>query len=196
MFLFLFHFECVLKFCLLNFVFLSDEPELSSSFSFKSPISWRGDGKYFATLSEFCNSSKLHKRLKVWERDSGTLQASSELKAFMGAVLEWMPSGAKIAAVYDRKSENKCPSIVFYERNGLERSSFDINEQIDSTVELLKWNCTSDRSGCLGKKPNSPLCQDHSIDFYEFCPGHRQNKANSSEKKPKQTPPFLQSAKD
>lgn len=120
------------------------EPELSSSFSFKSPISWRGDGKYFATLSEFCNSSKLHKRLKVWERDSGTLQASSELKAFMGAVLEWMPSGANIAAVYDRKSENKCPSIVFYERNGLERSSFDINEQIDSTVELLKWNCTSD----------------------------------------------------
>ncbi|KAH9767771.1 elongator complex protein 1 [Citrus sinensis] len=120
------------------------EPELSSSFSFKSPISWRGDGKYFATLSEFCNSSKLHKRLKVWERDSGTLQASSELKAFMGAVLEWMPSGAKIAAVYDRKSENKCPSVVFYERNGLERSSFDINEQIDSTVELLKWNCTSD----------------------------------------------------
>lgn len=110
----------------------------------ESPISWRGDGKYFATLSELSTSSPSRKRLKVWERDSGILQASSESKVFMGAVLDWMPSGAKIAAVYDRKLENKCPSIVFYERNGLERNFFDINEQVNATVELLKWNCSSD----------------------------------------------------
>ncbi|XP_031270425.1 elongator complex protein 1-like isoform X1 [Pistacia vera] len=120
------------------------EPDFSSTYTSESPISWRGDGKYFATLNESSDSTSLHKRLKVWERDSGTLQGSSEPKVFMGAVLEWMPSGAKIAVVYDRTVENKCPSIAFFERNGLERSSFSINEQIDATVEILKWNSGSD----------------------------------------------------
>uniref|UniRef100_A0A5B6YQC9 Elongator complex protein 1 n=1 Tax=Davidia involucrata TaxID=16924 RepID=A0A5B6YQC9_DAVIN len=116
------------------------DPTFSSNYSFESSISWRGDGKYFATLSKVHDS----KKLKVWERDSGVLHAVSESKVFMGAVLEWMPSGAKIAAVYDRKAEKKCPSIVFFERNGLERSSFSVNEGIDTTIEMLKWNCTSD----------------------------------------------------
>ncbi|GKU91909.1 hypothetical protein SLEP1_g5716 [Rubroshorea leprosula] len=112
--------------------------------TFGSPISWRGDGKYFSTLNEVLHPASMHKRLKVWERDSGVLHASSESKPFMGAALEWMPSGAKIAAVYDRKLENKGPSIVFFERNGLERSLFNINEPVGATVELLKWNCSSD----------------------------------------------------
>ncbi|KAL5569131.1 hypothetical protein UlMin_025706 [Ulmus minor] len=120
------------------------EQKLSSGHRLASPISWRGDGKYFATLSEESDSTSLLKRLRVWERDSGLLHASSEPKLFMGSALEWMPSGAKIAAVYDRKAENECPSIVFYERNGLQRSLFGINEQIDATIEMLKWNCSSD----------------------------------------------------
>ncbi|KAG8651313.1 hypothetical protein MANES_07G113200v8 [Manihot esculenta] len=62
----------------------------------------------------------------------------------MGAVLEWMPSGAKIAAVYDRRAKNESLEIVFYERNGLFRSSFSINASVDATIELLKWNCSSD----------------------------------------------------
>lgn len=115
-----------------------------SGYDFRSPISWRGDGKYFATLSNELDSSSLLKRIKVWERDSGLLHAASEPKLFMGPVLEWMPSGAKIAAVYDRKAENECPSIVFCERNGLERSLFSINEQMDATIKILKWNCSSD----------------------------------------------------
>ncbi|KAK9715761.1 hypothetical protein RND81_06G187500 [Saponaria officinalis] len=55
-----------------------------------------------------------------------------------------MPSGAKIATVLDRTNENMCPSITFFERNGLERSSFSINEPSDAAVEVLKWNCSSD----------------------------------------------------
>ncbi|KAJ6983195.1 elongator complex protein 1-like isoform X1 [Populus alba x Populus x berolinensis] len=65
-------------------------------------------------------------------------------RGIYGGVLEWMPSGAKIAAVYDRKVENRCPDIAFYERNGLVRSSFSIKEAVDATVESLKWNCGSD----------------------------------------------------
>ncbi|PON49463.1 IKI [Parasponia andersonii] len=119
-----------------------------------SPISWRGDGKYFATLSDESESTSLLKRLKVWERDSGVLHAASELKLFVEPVLDWMPSGAKIACVYDRKAENKCPSIVFYERNGLERSLFSINEEVDSTIKMLKWNCSSDLLAALVRCEN------------------------------------------
>ncbi|MBA0813779.1 hypothetical protein Gohar_027601, partial [Gossypium harknessii] len=118
------------------------EPKFPSGEMFGSPITWRGDGKYFATLSEVLNSSC--KRLKVWERDGGAVHASSEPKELMGSILDWMPSGAKIATVCDRKAQNEGPSIVFFERNGLERSSFLIGEPIDATVELLKWNCSSD----------------------------------------------------
>ncbi|XP_022745766.1 elongator complex protein 1 isoform X2 [Durio zibethinus] len=121
---------------------------------FGSPISWRGDGKYFATLSGVSNSSSLKKRLKVWERDAGAVHASSEPKELMGSILEWMPSGAKIAAVCDRKAEEEGPSIVFYERNGLERSSFHIDEPTHATVELLKWNCSSDLLAAVVRSGN------------------------------------------
>lgn len=109
----------------------------------ESPISWRGDGKYFATLSRVPNSALLRK-IKVWERDSGSLHSSSEPKALIAEALDWMPSGAKIASVHDRRNEGKCPSIVFFERNGLERSSFSIRESVGAAVEILRWNCHSD----------------------------------------------------
>ncbi|XP_028754316.1 elongator complex protein 1 isoform X2 [Neltuma alba] len=111
---------------------------------FEYNICWRGDGKYFATISDVCNSMPSLKELKVWERDSGLLHASSEPKTFAGAVLEWIPNGAKIAAVYDRKVENECPSIVFFEKNGLERSKFSISEGNNAKVKVLMWNCSSD----------------------------------------------------
>ncbi|XP_021861505.2 elongator complex protein 1 isoform X1 [Spinacia oleracea] len=119
-----------------------DVNELSNSPSFTrgNLVSWRGDGRYFATLSNLQNLRKI----KVWERDSGSLHSSSDPKPFSADTLEWMPSGAKIATVYDRRNENICPSIAFFERNGLERSSFSINEPSDAVVEALKWNCSSD----------------------------------------------------
>lgn len=115
---------------------------LHSECQLGSPATWRGDGKFFATVSLTQNSS--HKKLKVWERDTGNLHSVSEPKAFMGEIVEWMPSGAKIATVCDQKEEGGCPSIVFFERNGLQRSSFSVNEGIDATIENLKWNCNSD----------------------------------------------------
>ncbi|KAL3523789.1 hypothetical protein ACH5RR_016623 [Cinchona calisaya] len=120
------------------------EPTVSSNYSCESPISWRGDGKFFATLSKVHDSLPLSKQLKVWERDAGALHSVSEPIGFMGAVLDWMPSGAKIASVYERREEKKSPSIVFFEKNGLQRSSFCINEETDVKVESLKWNCNSE----------------------------------------------------
>ncbi|XP_042416430.1 elongator complex protein 1-like isoform X2 [Zingiber officinale] len=117
---------------------------------FDSSISWRGDGRYFATISQLYYSSSLQKnsfplqKLNIWDRESGDLHSSSELKKFMGTSLDWMPSGAKVATVYDRKGENKCPLIVLFEKNGMERSSFSINETAEATIQILKWNCNSD----------------------------------------------------
>ncbi|KAG9445043.1 hypothetical protein H6P81_016383 [Aristolochia fimbriata] len=128
----------------------TDSSDLSGSSNnlLQTHICWRGDGKYFASLSKLYNSSSL-KNLKIWERETGTLHASSEFKSFMEATLDWMPSGAKVVASYDRKADNKCPLIVFFERNGLERSSFSIDEPVKTSVEILKWNCSSDLLAAL-----------------------------------------------
>ncbi|KAK4393284.1 Elongator complex protein 1 [Sesamum angolense] len=102
------------------------------------------DGKFFASLSKVHDSFPLRKKLKVWERDSGALHSVSEPKSFMGSVVDWTQSGAKIAVVYDQKEKKQCPSVVLFEKNGLERSSFSINEGIDATLEFLNFNCNSD----------------------------------------------------
>ncbi|XP_008810803.1 elongator complex protein 1 [Phoenix dactylifera] len=120
-----------------------DDMDGSPGNGFQSSISWRVDGKYFATLGGVHDSSSLQK-LRVWERESGMLHSASNSKTFMGKTLDWMPSGAKLAAVCDRRAENKCPLIVFFEKNGLERNSFSIDEPAETTIEILKWNCNSD----------------------------------------------------
>ncbi|PWA76174.1 IKI3-like protein [Artemisia annua] len=114
---------------------VSGDQCLQSECSPGIPATWRGDGKFFATISSVQNS--LQKKLKVWERDTGNLHSVSEPKSSMGEIVEWMPSGAKIATVCDQK-------IVFFEKNGLERNSFSVGEGIDATIENLKWNCNSD----------------------------------------------------
>lgn len=110
----------------------------------EASISWRGDGKFLASLSKVHDSFPLHKKLKVWERDSGALHSVSDPKPFMGSIIDWNQIGAKIATIYDQKEEKKCPTIVLHEKNGLERSSFSINEGIDVTLEFLKFNCNSE----------------------------------------------------
>ncbi|KAG0484108.1 hypothetical protein HPP92_012192 [Vanilla planifolia] len=116
------------------------DTDISSCNQYLSTICWRGDGKYFATLGGHCKDGL--KTLGIWECESGMLYSKSEAKAFMGVVLDWMPSGAKVAAAYDRKAENKGPLIVFYEKNGLERNYLPIDVPLE--VHMIKWNCNSD----------------------------------------------------
>ncbi|KAJ6833332.1 elongator complex protein 1 [Iris pallida] len=121
---------------------MTGEVESPSCTQLQAPISWRGDGKYFAILGGLHDSSS--QKLRIWERESGILHSSSESKTFMGAALDWMPSGAKLVSAYDRTHENKCPLIVFFEKNGLERSSFSMDGQVDAVIDILKWNCNSE----------------------------------------------------
>ncbi|XP_062193409.1 elongator complex protein 1 [Phragmites australis] len=117
----------------------------SSGGHIQSAISWRGDGKYFATLGGSSNPTKL----TIWERESGKVHSSSDMKTFMGASLDWMPSGAKVATAHDRRTKGKCPLIVFYEKNGLERSYFPIDEPAEAAIQALKWNCNSELLAAL-----------------------------------------------
>ncbi|PUZ38019.1 hypothetical protein GQ55_9G163500 [Panicum hallii var. hallii] len=115
----------------------------STGCQIRSSISWRGDGKYFATLGALDGAIGPTK-LTIWERESGKVHSSSDAKTFMGALLDWMPSGAKVATAHDRRAEGKCPLIVFYEKNGLERSHFSIDEPAEVAIHALKWNCNSE----------------------------------------------------
>ncbi|GJN31741.1 hypothetical protein PR202_gb20177 [Eleusine coracana subsp. coracana] len=114
----------------------------------QSAISWRGDGKFFATLGALAGSSNTTK-LTIWERESGEVHSSSDTKTFMGTSLDWMPSGGKVATAHDRRTEGKCPLIVFFEKNGLERSNFSIDEPAEVVIQALKWNCNSELLAAL-----------------------------------------------
>ncbi|KAL5196557.1 hypothetical protein ABZP36_000069 [Zizania latifolia] len=134
-----------------NFIYAVDLPvpaqsdpagEINSpSGQIQSSISWRGDGKFFATVGGPDGNSQ---KLTIWECESGKMHSSSDNKAFVEASLDWMPSGAKVATAHDRKIEGKCPLIVFYEKNGLERSYFSIDEPAEVAIQALKWNCNSE----------------------------------------------------
>ncbi|KAL6594102.1 hypothetical protein ACP70R_049003 [Stipagrostis hirtigluma subsp. patula] len=117
----------------------------SSGGQIQSAISWRGDGKFFATLGGCSDPTKLI----IWERESGKVHSSSDTKTFMGPSLDWMPSGAKVATAHDRRTEGKCPLIVFYEKNGLERSYFPVDEPAEAAIQGLKWNCNSELLAAL-----------------------------------------------
>jgi elongator complex protein 1 len=67
----------------------------------------------------------------------------------MGTALDWMPSGAKVATAHGQRTEGKCPLIVFYEKNGLERSNFPIDEPAEVAIQALKWNCNSELLAAL-----------------------------------------------
>ncbi|KAI0527653.1 hypothetical protein KFK09_003258 [Dendrobium nobile] len=108
-------------------------------YEFYAPISWRGDGKYFATLGGLHECSS--KKLKIWERESGMLHSETEAKAFVGEALDWMPSGAKVATAYNCEIGTN-PIIVFFEKNGLERNSLCMDEP--AKINLIRWNCSSD----------------------------------------------------
>ncbi|XP_031485329.1 elongator complex protein 1 [Nymphaea colorata] len=132
----------------------------------KVQVSWRGDGKFFATLVSAGGSSSLS-RIRIWDRETGASLSSSEYKVFMGGSLDWMPSGAKLVAAYDRATEQKCPLIVGFERNGLERGSFSIDDAVEATVDMLKWNCNSELLASLSR------CKEYdSLKVWHFSNNH------------------------
>ncbi|MCO5559919.1 hypothetical protein L7F22_013523 [Adiantum nelumboides] len=106
-------------------------------------ITWRSDGKYFATLggSTRCGSAK---ELRIWERNTGALHSCSKELSIHSSGLDWIPNGSRLATAHFQDMALQPARIVFFERNGLERGYFDISGPVDATVGCLRWNCNSE----------------------------------------------------
>ncbi|KAJ7557183.1 hypothetical protein O6H91_05G115300 [Diphasiastrum complanatum] len=102
--------------------------------------SWRGDGKYFATLSADSNSATGRTSLKIWEKETGTLHASGESISCHQTSLTWCPGGARIATSSNRFKTHQPPVVNFFERNGLKKQIFEVVAPADATVTAMQWN--------------------------------------------------------
>ncbi|KAG0592545.1 hypothetical protein KC19_1G261600 [Ceratodon purpureus] len=107
-------------------------------------LSWRGDGKYFATLVTGSGVSTDVSQLKIWERDTGTLHASGENVPYSQTAMAWCPSGARIATSCMQPHSTSQPLIMSFEKNGLKRDKFQLEGPLDMHVGYLKWNSNSE----------------------------------------------------
>ncbi|KAL2642617.1 hypothetical protein R1flu_010204 [Riccia fluitans] len=112
-------------------------------------ISWRGDGKYFATLAEYDSSSGEGTKdstssLNVWERETGALHSCGDPITSLQPALSWSPNGSRIATAFSRADSGKSLVGLFFERNGLRRDSFEILGPQSATVDALLWNADSE----------------------------------------------------
>lgn len=107
-------------------------------------LSWRGDGKYFATLVTCNNVPANATQLKIWERDTGTLHACGETLPYVQTAMSWCPSGARIATSGAHFNSPNPPQIMCFEKNGLKRDKFQVEGPAETYVSILKWNSNSE----------------------------------------------------
>lgn len=107
-------------------------------------LSWRGDGKYFATLVTGNGSSSSAEQLKIWERETGTVHAIGEPTPFIQTALSWCPSGARIVTSCSQANNQSPPQIISFEKNGLKRDKFLLEGPPETQVISLKWNSNSE----------------------------------------------------
>ncbi|KAI5075184.1 hypothetical protein GOP47_0009260 [Adiantum capillus-veneris] len=106
-------------------------------------ITWRSDGKYFATLdgSTRCGTAK---ELRIWERDTGALHSCTKALSMRSSGLDWIPNGSRLATAYCQDMSQQPARVAFFERNGLERGYFDVSGPADASIGCLRWNCNSE----------------------------------------------------
>lgn len=130
-------------------------------------ISWRSDGKYFATLDGGTRFSS-EKELRIWERDTGTLHSRSKTFPSTSLGLDWIPNGSRLASAQSQDSTAQASRIIFFERNGLERGSFDIKGAVDASIECIKWSCNSELFAVLLKCGQFDAIQIWSFSNYHW----------------------------
>lgn len=113
-------------------------------------------------------SSNHTKQVRIWERNTGTLHSCSKSFPSTSTVLDWIPSGARLASVCSQDSAEKVARIVFFERNGLERGFFDINGPADALIGCVKWNCNSELFAVLLKCSDWDAIQIWSFSNYHW----------------------------
>ncbi|KAA1107101.1 hypothetical protein PGT21_002152 [Puccinia graminis f. sp. tritici] len=141
-----------------------NDTQLGENSSDAYEISWRGDGAFFAVTcpSRKSDQSSTSRLVKVYSR-AGALSSSSEAipNSRLGDKIAWRPEGSIIASsVRDLQKDQL--NIIFFERNGLQRYGFDLNE-VDSIVNIwgLSWNSDSSILAVGIEKHDKSPSSDH-----------------------------------
>ena len=143
-----------------------DQPQSTHQFK-SSKISWRGDGKYFAT--SHLSSDAARREVQIWDRATLSLHSTAQQLHSKGPnlppldpVLSWQPNGRHLftsqRASLDPSSDSK---VLLFERNGLPHGSFDLTSN-GSSVKSIKWSHDSELLAILLGPPPSPAASSHS----------------------------------
>eukprot|EP00850_Spirogloea_muscicola_P022292 SM000287S10614 [mRNA] locus=s287:107124:112629:+ [translate_table: standard] len=105
-------------------------------------ISWRGDGRFFATISGPVGG----RLVRLWEADGCLLHSSAG--GLHGAPVAWQPSGALIVG------GAASGAALFFERNGLQRGPpLDLRVPAGAAIADLQWSCDSELLGAVLRGP-------------------------------------------
>ncbi|GAX74696.1 hypothetical protein CEUSTIGMA_g2144.t1 [Chlamydomonas eustigma] len=124
------------------------KPEAQTKSFEDASISWRGDGKYFATSIMSSGS----RSIKVWDRVDLSLHAEIASVEGILPALSWQPNGRHlyIAAAANTQemssaTTSRCPNakVLMYERNGLPHGGFDVPTQ-SGHIHSLQWSLDSE----------------------------------------------------
>jgi elongator complex protein 1 len=85
-------------------------------------LSWRGDGKYFATIAELRVTGEC--AIRIWEESGGPAHAFGEHAAGLEVALAWQPNGRHLYAVQRLDGRSQ---VLLYERNGLRHGGFPVS---------------------------------------------------------------------
>eukprot|EP00850_Spirogloea_muscicola_P009586 SM000054S18072 [mRNA] locus=s54:234481:239381:+ [translate_table: standard] len=106
-------------------------------------ISWRGDGRFFATISGPVGG----RLVRVWEADGCLLHSAAG--GLHGAPVAWQPSGSLIVAAAAGGA------ALFFERNGLQRAPpLDLRGPPGAAIVDLQWSCDSELLGAVWHRSN------------------------------------------
>ncbi|KAG1673002.1 hypothetical protein FOA52_005932 [Chlamydomonas sp. UWO 241] len=126
-------------------------------------LTWRGDGKYFATSVRTPpgGDGKCARSIKVWDRSTFELHSTAEAADRVGAPLAWQPNGRHLYAVQDASPGGANPTdataapgqhrVLLFERNGLLHTGFDLPavaargpDSVAQRVSVLSWSPDSE----------------------------------------------------
>lgn len=112
-------------------------------------LTWRGDGQYFcvSSLDNISNDqgevTGTRRTIRMYTRE-GALDGVSEPVDGLLEYVAWRPSGELIATVRKNFGEDGEYEVVFFERNGLKRYSFNLGIGSDAEILGLSWNSNSE----------------------------------------------------
>ncbi|KAK9915662.1 hypothetical protein WJX75_002381 [Coccomyxa subellipsoidea] len=101
-------------------------------------LSWRGDGKYFASVSRAQKGQPWV--VRVWERESGALHSVGEHAPGLLGKLAWQPNGRNLYAAC--RQPTGALRVLLFESNGLQHGGFDVPGK--GTITRMEWSPDSE----------------------------------------------------